>query len=173
MTRRAVARCSRSHGLRTPSALADTGMSTCSTSLCTSGINVPTVNHICSSAWCLTSAYFGLFQQPKRCHIGRRFALQLGWKSGTDEFSLASGNFTLPGSKTVKQTTVDDTFLFGSGEPHQRDPDHCFEPDQCYLELCYGPHHCTLNCATYHITAAFPQRVSRSSATFYRSIHCL
>lgn len=43
------------------------------------------------------------------------FALQLGWKSGTDEFILAAGQYQLPNTKVNKSVTPTDTFLFGSG----------------------------------------------------------
>jgi len=39
----------------------------------------------------------------------------LGWKSADAEFALATGEVKLPGAPGGRATTVDDTFLFGSG----------------------------------------------------------
>jgi len=45
---------------------------------------------------------------------GSKLALQLGWKSATEEFTLAAGTVTNPGESSRK-LTADDTFNYGSG----------------------------------------------------------
>jgi CubicO group peptidase (beta-lactamase class C family) len=45
---------------------------------------------------------------------GNSFALQLGWKSATEEFTVAAGTVTNPGESSRK-ITPEDTFNYGSG----------------------------------------------------------